>query len=93
MRGPFHFIFTIIWFAIGLGVAGTLKDCTATMGKEAANAHRLGGISYSWWNRQLVGGSSTHPLAIHVPALVGDTHEEKNEKGIRRGNSLSRPSK
>lgn len=58
MLGPFRFIFTIIWFAIGLGIAGTLKDCTAMMGKEAAKAHQHGGISYGWWNRQLVDGNS-----------------------------------
>lgn len=46
MLGPFRFIFTIIWFAIGLGIAGTLKDRTAIMGREAAIAHQRGGISY-----------------------------------------------
>lgn len=55
MLGPIRFVFVIIWFAIGLGIAGTLKDCTAIMGKEAAIAHKRGGISYGWWNRQLVG--------------------------------------
>ena len=38
MLGPIRFVFVIIWFAIGLGIAGTLKDCTAIMGKEAAIA-------------------------------------------------------
>lgn len=56
MIGPIRFVFTIIWFAIGLAMVGTLKDCTASMGKEAAIAHKRGGISYSWWNRKLNSG-------------------------------------
>ena len=59
MQGPIRFVFTIIWFAIGLGIAGTLKDCTATMARHAAIAHKHGGISYGWWNRQLVGDAQT----------------------------------
>lgn len=59
MIGPIRFVFAVIWFAIGLSIAGTLKDCTATMGKEAAIAHKRGGISYGWWNRQLVGSGSS----------------------------------
>lgn len=55
MTGPIRFVFTIIWFAIGLAMVGTLKDCTGAMGREAAKAHMKGGISYGWWNRQLVG--------------------------------------
>jgi hypothetical protein len=46
-----------MWFAIGLAIAGTLKDCTGMMGREAAIAHKRGGLSYRWWNRQLVGPS------------------------------------
>lgn len=53
MIGPIRFVFVVIWFAIGLSIVGTLKDCTAMMGKEAAIAHKRGGISYGWWNRQL----------------------------------------
>jgi hypothetical protein len=54
MIGPIRFIFVVIWFAIGLGIAGTLKDCTAIMANKAAIAHQHGGISYGWWNRRLV---------------------------------------
>ena len=56
MRGPIQFVFVVIWFAIGLAMVGTLKDCTGSMAKEAATATKRGGISYGWWNRQLVGG-------------------------------------
>lgn len=59
MSGPFRFVFTLIWFAIGLGMIGTLKDCTSAMGKEAAIAHQQGGISYGWWNRQLLSGGKS----------------------------------
>lgn len=55
MIGPIRFVFTIIWFAIGLSMVGTLKDCTNAMGKEAVKAHQHGGISYRKWNRQLLG--------------------------------------
>jgi hypothetical protein len=53
MAGPIKFVFTIIWFAIGLGMIGSLKECTAIMGKEAAIATKNGGISYGKWNRTL----------------------------------------
>ncbi len=55
MKGPINFVFIVIWFAIGLAMIGTLKDCTAKMGKEAAIVHKRGGISYKWWNTKLVG--------------------------------------
>ncbi len=54
MTGPFRFVFTIIWFAIGLAMVGTLKDCTATMAGEAVKAQGQA-ISHGWWNRQLIG--------------------------------------
>lgn len=53
MVSPIKFVFTIIWFAIGLGMVGSLKECTAIMGKEAAIATKQGGISYGKWNRIL----------------------------------------
>lgn len=55
MSGPFRLVFTIIWFAIGLATVGTLKDCTMVMAGKAVHAHQSELISYSWWNRQLVG--------------------------------------
>lgn len=53
MVGPIKFVFTIIWFAIGLGMIGSLKECTSIMGKEAAIATKRGGTSYGEWNRKL----------------------------------------
>jgi hypothetical protein len=53
MTGPIRFVFTVIWFAIGLAMVGTLKDCTATMMGHAAKAQKQT-ISYGWWNRQLM---------------------------------------
>ncbi len=91
MLGPIRFAFTVIWFAIGLGVVGTLKDCTASMGREAAIAHKHGGISYSWWNRQLVDGRQRDTKATRIPALAENLRKDKNEKDIRGGNSLQRP--
>ena len=57
MRGPIGFVFTVIWFAIGLAMVGTLKDCTMAMAGKAAMAQRQS-ISYGRWNRQLVGESA-----------------------------------
>ena len=56
MLGPIRFVFVIIWFAIGLGIAGTLKDCTANMASEAATANKNGGISYKSWNGKILNG-------------------------------------
>ena len=56
MIGPIRFILALIWFAIGLGVVGTLKNCTATMANEAAIANKRGGISYGHWNRRMLNG-------------------------------------
>ncbi|NJM09529.1 MAG: hypothetical protein HC883_01115 [Bdellovibrionaceae bacterium] len=55
MIGPVRFVFSVMWFAIGLATLGTLKDCTMVMAGNAVEAHQHGGISYGWWNRQLVG--------------------------------------
>lgn len=57
MKGPIGFVFTVIWFAIGLATVGTLKDCTMVMAGKAAKAQQQG-ISYGKWNRQLVGEPS-----------------------------------
>lgn len=58
MIGPIRFVFTVLWFAIGLAMVGTLKDCTATMMGRAAHAQRHEVISCQWWNKQLVGDHS-----------------------------------
>lgn len=38
MRGPINFVFMILWIAIGLSVAGTLRECTSTMAGLAVEA-------------------------------------------------------
>lgn len=50
-----NFIKTIIAVAFILGTSGTLLEATGFMGKEAAKAHRQGGMSLKWLNQQLVG--------------------------------------
>ncbi len=55
MIGPVRLVFAVLWFAIGLATLGTLKECTMVMAGMAVEAHQTGGISYGWWNRQLVG--------------------------------------
>ena len=57
MSGPIRFVFSIIWFAIGLSMIGTLQECTASMGRQAATAQKQDGISYGQWNRELLRGS------------------------------------
>jgi hypothetical protein len=55
MSGVIQFIRSMILFAIGLALAGTLLEATGWVGREAVHAHRKGGISFRWLNRQLVG--------------------------------------
>lgn len=90
MLGPIRFVFVIIWFAIGLSIVGTLKDATVSMSKEAAIAHKHGGISYGWWNRALLDGKVPLNQATHIPALAG-SREDKNEKNFGRRNPIPRP--
>ncbi len=47
MIGVIKFIFAIIWFAIALGMAGTLLDATVFMKDKAAKAYIRGGISHN----------------------------------------------
>jgi len=54
MFGIVQFVKTVIMFAIGLALAGTLAEATGVMGQEAAKAYRHGGISFYWLNQQLV---------------------------------------
>lgn len=75
MLGPVRFVITIIWFAIGLGIVGSLKDCTDIMGNKAAQAHMHGGISYGWWNRQLIG--SKPPKTIPVKPYENQNKAEE----------------
>jgi len=53
MSGIIRFIFAIIWFAIGLSMAGSLKNCTKIIAAEAISAHQNQGISFGKWNRRL----------------------------------------
>ena len=55
MFGIVQFIKSIILFAMALGIAGTLVEATGLVGREAANAHQHGGVSFKWLNQQLVG--------------------------------------
>ncbi|MGE4131421.1 MAG: hypothetical protein AB7F86_07265 [Bdellovibrionales bacterium] len=55
MIGPVRFVFSVMWFAIGLATLGTLKDCTLTMAGMAAKSQQSDVISLGQWNRKLVG--------------------------------------
>lgn len=55
MLGIVQFVRSVVIFAIALAIAGTLVEATGCVGREAALAHRRGGISFVWLNRQLVG--------------------------------------
>jgi hypothetical protein len=55
MLGIVQFVRSVVIFAIALGIAGTLVEATGCVGREAALAHRSGGISFVWLNRQLIG--------------------------------------
>ena len=54
MIGVVQFMKGIVLVAILLGTAGTLVESTGCVGREAANAHRHGGMSFRWLNQQLV---------------------------------------
>lgn len=54
MNGVVQFVRSIFLYAIALGIAGTLGEATGLMGREAAKAHRHGGISFKWFNQQLM---------------------------------------
>jgi len=55
MIGVINFIRSLIFAAIALGAAGTLVEATGIVGREAARAHKHGGMSFKWLNQQLVG--------------------------------------
>lgn len=55
MVGVIQFIRTVILFAIGLALAGTLLEATGIVGRKAVSAHQRGGISFRWLNKQLLG--------------------------------------
>ena len=59
MSGPIRFVFSIMWFAIGLSLVGTLQECTASMGYVAANAQKQNPISFGVWNRTLLSGGGS----------------------------------
>ena len=56
MMGVIQFIRSLLLVAVMLGAAGTLVEATGIVGREAVKAHRHGGMSFRWLNRQLVGG-------------------------------------
>ncbi len=55
MNGVVQFIRSIVFRAIMLGAAGTLVEATGCVGREAAKAHKHGGMSFKWLNPQLIG--------------------------------------
>lgn len=56
MSGVVQFIRGLVMAALIMGAAGTLAEATGIVGREAAKAHRHGGIKFKWLNQQLVGG-------------------------------------
>lgn len=52
MRGPINFVFTVLWFAVGLATLGTLRDCSRVMMGYAIEANQKQ-MSLSAWNREL----------------------------------------
>lgn len=50
-----QFIRSLVFVALMLGAAGTLVEANGCVGREAALAHKHGGMSFRWLNRQLVG--------------------------------------
>lgn len=54
MRGPISFVFTILWFAIGLATIGTIKECSRVMMGHALEAQE-NQMSLGKWNRVLSG--------------------------------------
>ena len=58
MNGVVQFIRSLVLVAIMLGAAGNLVEATGCVGREAAKAHKHGGISFKWLNYQLVGGAN-----------------------------------
>lgn len=60
MPGIISFIRSIIIFAIGLALAGTLAEATGWIGREAVHVHQHGGISFKWLNQQLIGHDGKH---------------------------------
>lgn len=57
MNGVIQFIRSLVLVAFMLGAAGTLVEATGCLGREAAKAHRHGGMSFKWLNHQLVGNN------------------------------------
>lgn len=55
MVGVVQFLRGLVMVALMLGAAGTLVEANGCVGREAAKAHRHGGIKFRWLNQQLVG--------------------------------------
>ncbi len=53
MSGIVQFIRSVLLLAFLLGAAGTLVEATGCVGREAAKAHQLGGVSFRWLNQQI----------------------------------------
>ena len=53
MKGPISFVFTVLWFAIGLATLGTLKECTMLMIGHTIEAQQ-NQLSLVHWNNKLM---------------------------------------
>lgn len=51
MTLPLRIVWSLIQYALCVGVAGGLVDLTSAMGKRAADAHRHGLVSLTELNR------------------------------------------
>lgn len=55
MTLPIRIVWSLIQYALCIGLAGGLVDLTVAMGRRAADAHRHGLVSLTEINRQLFG--------------------------------------
>jgi hypothetical protein len=68
VSGIIRFVQSIMLFAIGLALTGTLLKATGIVAREAVRAHRRGGVSFRWWNEQLQGKHRQLRHGMHVPS-------------------------
>ena len=59
MGGIVQFVRNLVFLALFLGATGTLVEATGCVGREAAKAHKHGGMSFKWLNQQLVGSGKS----------------------------------
>jgi hypothetical protein len=54
MSNIVRFVGVLIWFAIGLSMVGTLRQCTAVLAGKASKS-RQEDFSFGHWSRKLIG--------------------------------------